>query len=153
MLSTTWARKYPPVTLNSNAAEMGTRRKGLQYLSSESSSLRHSLNSSQKTPDTSASVQAGLKHTLKSLSSTSPQGSSRYVSLFPPTPHFKPTPSQKQQEFSVHPAVPKRTFSYRPTLRARACWIPLISFCVCSIFSIVWKRRTLRAFLVLLLAW
>lgn len=146
MLSTTWAGKCPRVMLQSWA--WGGK--------DPAPSLRELLFSPQpqfqaKDPRHICRCPSWAETHIKNSPLYFP--SALLYTFVPPAPHFKPIPSQTHHEPSFPPAAPDRIFSYRPMLRARACWIPLISFCVCSIFSIVWKRRTLRAFLVLLLAW
>lgn len=63
MLRIIWARECPPGMLNSKDGH----KKDFPFSSTRSSSLCYSLNSSQMTPDTSASVHSGLKHTLNCL--------------------------------------------------------------------------------------
>lgn len=49
--------------------------------------------------------------------------------------------------------LPASPITYRPELRARASWMPLMSRWACSIFSCVWKSCRFRARLALLPAW
>lgn len=144
MLSTTWARKRPAGMLDSSAAETGMTRV-------PEPSLRELLSLPQlqlQSMDPRYVSQGPRWSTACAKVSLLPSPSisfSMFQLLF--LPDFKPAPSQK---LILQP--PRRMFSYRPKLRSRACWIPMISLCVCSIFSAVWRSRTLRAFLLLLLA-
>lgn len=70
MLRTIRARKCPPVIQQHCREWHEKERTPVPFLRDPLSSSQ--VNSRQRTPDTSASVQAALKHTLMSLSSPFP---------------------------------------------------------------------------------